>query len=200
MLQQRRSSMHATQRLDYSVGETALVGTKPKPFLCSWHETVPVPRSLAWRWRQHIAASLEPPLLQRTVCVSCPAFPCNWMDSHMPSYIQFPVLGRQACMVLVPPKARRLPGLPDCRAEKCSMGQGARQLGRQTRPSCQTGEEKASKGIGHTFLFRQCCLSPASCASATQPAPHTAKRRHSGFWTISSHLSLSLSHFMFFYH
>ena len=103
---------------------------------------------------------------------------------------------RQACMV--PPKAQRLPGSLDCTAEMFhgSGHKAAREA--DPRPLivsvCQIGEGKASKILA--FVPFQCCLSPASCASETKPAPLTAKRRH--LWTISFFF-LSISWFFCFF-
>ena len=92
---------------------------------------------------------------------------------------------RQACMV--PPKAQRLPGSLDCTAEMFhgSGHKAAREA--DPRPLivsvCQTGEGRGKRSKILAFVPFQCCLSPASCASETKPAPLTAKRRH--LWTIS---------------
>lgn len=190
--------MHATQRLDYSVGETALVAPNQSHFCARGTKQSPSP-SLAWRWRQHIAASLEPPLLQRTVCVSCPAFPCNWMDNHMPSYIQFPVLGRQACMV--PPKARRLPGPSWLQSREMFHGSG-RKAAREADPpivSDWRGESEQRHWAYVPFssvLFEPCVMCFCDAASST----HSEKEAL--VWTLDhlvSPLSLSSTP-CFFYH
>ena len=104
---------------------------------------------------------------------------------------------RQACMV--PPKAQRLPGSLDCTAEMFhgSGHKAAREA--DPRPLivsvCQIGEGKASKILA--FVPFQCCLSPASCASETKPAPLTAKRRH--LWTISFFSPFDFMVFLFLF-
>jgi len=106
---------------------------------------------------------------------------------------------RQACMV--PPKAQRLPGSLDCTAEMFhgSGHKAAREA--DPRPLivsvCQTGEGRGKRSKILAFVPFQCCLSPASCASETKPAPLTAKRRH--LWTISFFFPFDFMVFLFLF-
>ena len=133
------------------------------------------------------------------LCVSCPALRCNWIitcrAATVSSSSSFTVRGRHAWC---PQRLSAYLALLIAR-QKCSMGQGTRQLERPTpgRSSCQSvrlGRGKRSKILA--FVPFQCCLSPASCASETKPAPLTAKRRH--LWTISF-FPLSISWFFCFF-